>query len=44
MASELVVDTVVPGEELRAELAVRLRHAENWTRSAPRRHHLVSPV
>ena len=44
MASELVVDTVVPGEELRAELAVRLRHAEHWTRGTPRRHHLVSPV
>lgn len=44
MASDLVVDTVVPPEELRAELAVRLRHAENWTRSAPRRHHIVSPV
>ena len=44
MASELVVDSVVPGEELRAELAVRLRHAEGWTRSAPRRHHPVSPV
>jgi acetyl-CoA carboxylase carboxyltransferase component len=44
MASELVVDTVVPGEGLRAELAVRLRHAEGWTRSAPRRHHAVSPV
>ena len=44
MASDLVVDTVVPPEELRTELAVRLRHAENWTRSAPRRHHIVSPV
>jgi acetyl-CoA carboxylase carboxyltransferase component len=44
MASDLVVDTVVPGEELRAELAVRLRHADGWTRSAPRRHHPVSPV
>ena len=44
MASDLVVDTVVPPEQLRAELDVRLRHAENWTRSAPRRHHIVSPV
>ena len=44
MASELVVDTVVPGEELRAELAVRLRHAERLdAQFAPRRHHPVSP-
>ncbi|MDL5159191.1 acyl-CoA carboxylase subunit beta [Actinomycetospora termitidis] len=44
MAEDLVVDTVVATEELRAELAVRLRHADGWTRTAPRRHHLVSPV
>lgn len=44
MASDLVVDAVVPGEELRAALSVRLRHADGWTRSAPRRHHPVSPV
>jgi acetyl-CoA carboxylase carboxyltransferase component len=44
MASDLVVDAVVPGEQLRAELLARLRHADGWTRSGPRRHHLVSPV
>jgi acetyl-CoA carboxylase carboxyltransferase component len=44
MGDELVVDAVVPGEELRAELVARLRHADGWTRTRGRRHHPVSPV
>ena len=44
MGDELVVDAVVPGEELRGELVTRLRHADGWTRTPGRRHHLVSPV
>ncbi len=44
MGSDLVVDAVVAGEDLRGELVTRLRHADGWTRSPGRRHHLVSPV
>lgn len=44
MGDELVVDAVVPGEELRGELVARLRHADGWTRTRGRRHHPVSPV
>ena len=44
MGSELVVDTVVRPEDLRAELLSRLRAAERWERSGHRRHHAVSPV
>ncbi|MGQ0625913.1 MAG: acyl-CoA carboxylase subunit beta [Sporichthyaceae bacterium] len=44
MGSDLVVDTVVKPENLRAELIARLRDADGWTRSPGRRHHLISPV
>jgi hypothetical protein len=48
LASELVIDAVVPGESLRTELSTRLaRYAENTTPRAARRppkKHLVSPV
>ena len=44
MASELVVDTIVPPSGLRAELIARLDAAAGWQRSPRRRHHLVSPV
>ncbi len=44
LASELVVDSVVEPEELRAELIARLAEAEHWTRRPPRRHHHISPV
>jgi acetyl-CoA carboxylase carboxyltransferase component len=44
MGSELVVDTVVQPEALRAELLGRLRAAERWERSGHRRHHVISPV
>jgi acetyl-CoA carboxylase carboxyltransferase component len=44
MASELVVDTIVPPSGLRAELVARLDAAAGWQRGPRRRHHLVSPV
>jgi acetyl-CoA carboxylase carboxyltransferase component len=44
LAAELVVDTVVEPEALRAELAARLAAADGWTRGPQRRHHHVSPV
>ena len=44
MASELVVDTIVPPSGLRAELIARLGAAAGWQRGPRRRHHLVSPV
>lgn len=44
MGSDLVVDTVVPPEKLRAELLSRLAAADGWSRSPGRRHHAVSPV
>lgn len=44
MGSELVVDTIVEPQALRAELLARLRAAEKWERSPVRRHHTISPV
>jgi acetyl-CoA carboxylase carboxyltransferase component len=44
MGGELVLDTVVQPADLRAELLSRLRAARGWERSAPGRHHFVSPV
>jgi acetyl-CoA carboxylase carboxyltransferase component len=44
MGSDLIVDSVVPPEGLRAELIGRLRSADRWSRPAGRRHHVVSPV
>jgi acetyl-CoA carboxylase carboxyltransferase component len=44
VASQLVVDSVVPPDELRAELVARLAAADGWSRSSPRRHHGVFPV
>jgi acetyl-CoA carboxylase carboxyltransferase component len=44
MGGELIVDAVVQPEQLRAELARRLRAAASWERPAPQRHHVVSPV
>jgi acetyl-CoA carboxylase carboxyltransferase component len=45
LASEMVVDAVVPGERLRAELALRLgRASENRHVRRPPKKHLVSPV
>jgi acetyl-CoA carboxylase carboxyltransferase component len=44
LASELVVDSIVEPEALRAELIARLHDAEHWTRGPQRRHHHISPV
>ena len=44
VASQLVVDSVVPPEDLRAELVARLGAADGWSRSPQRRHHGVFPV
>ena len=45
LASEMVVDAVVPGDRLRAEIVARLQRAEG-NRAVPRplKKHLVSPV
>ncbi len=44
MGSDLVVDAVVEGRDLRAELITRLADADGWIRRRDRKHHLVSPV
>jgi acetyl-CoA carboxylase carboxyltransferase component len=44
LASELVVDTVVPADELRGELVRRLAAARSKDRSFSRRRHGVRPV
>lgn len=44
LASELLVETVIPPEQLRAELVGRLAAAANWERRRPGRHHGAFPV
>ncbi len=44
VAAELVVDSVVEPDVLRAELVQRLADADGWSRGPQRRHHHVSPV
>ncbi len=44
LASELVVDAVVPFEELRREAALRLEHARGRSRERVARKHLVPPM
>ncbi len=44
LASELIVDAVVPPEELRGEIARRLAIYARRVRDRPPRHHPVSPV
>jgi acetyl-CoA carboxylase carboxyltransferase component len=44
LASDLVVDAVVPGDRLRAELGVRLRRAETKREPRAPKKHLVPPV
>ncbi|HEX6274359.1 MAG TPA: carboxyl transferase domain-containing protein, partial [Polyangiaceae bacterium] len=44
LASELVVDAVVPFEELRREAVLRLGHASGERRPRARRKHLVPPM
>jgi acetyl-CoA carboxylase carboxyltransferase component len=43
MASDLIVDTIIPPERLRAELRSRLTAAAGWQRTTGRRHHPVWP-
>jgi acetyl-CoA carboxylase carboxyltransferase component len=44
LASELVVDAVVPPAELRDEIAARLRNARGRRDPAPRKRRSVTPV
>jgi methylmalonyl-CoA decarboxylase subunit alpha len=44
LASELVVDAVIPGDRLRDELAVRFRRYENKVEPRPAKKHIVVPV
>ncbi|HUZ42989.1 MAG TPA: acyl-CoA carboxylase subunit beta [Acidimicrobiales bacterium] len=44
LASDLVVDAIVPFEELRRELITRLSGASPWEREIPPRRHGVPPV
>jgi acetyl-CoA carboxylase carboxyltransferase component len=44
LASEMVVDAVVPGDRLRAELVNRLERFERKREPRPAKKHLVSPV
>ncbi|MEO6574729.1 MAG: carboxyl transferase domain-containing protein, partial [Polyangiaceae bacterium] len=44
LASELVIDAVVPGERLRSEIILRFARAEKKDSPRPRRKHMVPPV
>jgi acetyl-CoA carboxylase carboxyltransferase component len=44
LASELLIEAVVEGGELRHELERRLAASDGWERPAPSRHHGVFPV
>jgi len=44
LASELVIDAVVPHERLRHEIATRLERGKGKQVIAPRRKHMVPPV
>ncbi len=44
LASELVVDAVVPGEQLRHEIVSRFARCERRKEDRPRRKHMVPPV
>ena len=44
LASELVVDAVIPGEKLRAELAARFALYADKSEARPRKKHMVPPV
>jgi acetyl-CoA carboxylase carboxyltransferase component len=44
LASEMVVDAMVPGERLRTELAQRLQACADKREPRPPKKHLVSPV
>jgi acetyl-CoA carboxylase carboxyltransferase component len=44
LASEMVVDAVVPGDRLRTEIAARLERYAGKRQDRPRKKHLVAPV
>jgi len=44
LASELVVDAVIPGDRLRAELVLRFRRYESKVEARPSKKHMVLPV
>lgn len=44
LASELVIDAVVPGDKLRAEIASRFARATNKREARPPKKHIVPPV
>src|SRR5205807_5803570 len=44
LASELVIDAVIPGDRLRTELATRFRRFEAKSEARPAKKHLVPPV
>ena len=44
LASELVIDAVIPGERLRDEISVRLGRYAAKVEPRPKRKHLVPPV
>ena len=44
LAGELVIDAVVPGDRLRAEIAARFARYADKQESRPRKKHLVPPV
>jgi len=44
LASELVIDAVIPGDRLRAELSTRFRRYEEKNEARPKKKHLVPPV
>ena len=44
LASEMVIDGVVPGERLRTEISLRFARAKGRAEIRPRRKHLVPPV
>jgi acetyl-CoA carboxylase carboxyltransferase component len=44
LASELVIDAVIPGDRLRAEIATRFARYEKKQEARPRRKHMVPPV
>jgi acetyl-CoA carboxylase carboxyltransferase component len=44
LASEMVIDAVIPGERLRAEIALRFERYEGKREPRPSKKHMVSPV
>ncbi len=44
LANELVVDAVIPGDQLRSELSVRFRRYESKSEARPVKKHIVPPV